>query len=181
MSRRARPSGTPRAGATVWPVLAAAVTILPGGADAQDAAVFTPTYAASQGSPYSEVYARAFGTTGSPAAAADAAGPPPLETAAAPPAQEGAPEALDPGDVPGVVPGVVYVIEGGRLLTYEAADYPAGAAVGQAPLPPAETAYIGAAPEVRVPTIADRLYSRPPVAAPAGETGAPIPLLPPAD
>ena len=173
MSRRARPSGTPGAGAFVWSALAAAVAILPCGADAQDAAVFTPTFAASQGSPYSEVYARAFGTTGSPAAAVGAAGPPPLETAAAPPAQEGAPGVV-PGGVPGVAPGVVYVIEGGRLLTYEAADYPAGAAVGQAPLPPAETAYIGAAPDVQVPTIADRLYSRPPAAAP-------IPLLPPAD
>ncbi|GAB4358405.1 MAG: hypothetical protein Kow00114_10570 [Kiloniellaceae bacterium] len=153
----------------LWSVLAAALAVLPAGAGAQDAAVFTPTYAASQGSPYSDVYARTFGTTGRPAAEE----PPPLETAAAPPAQAGAPQAIAPG---GTAPEVVYVIEGGRLLTFEAADYPAGTAADAAPLPPAETAYIGAAPEVQVPTIADRLYRQPPAPAPAG---GPIPLLPP--
>jgi len=152
---------------------AAVLAALPGHAGAQDAAVFTPTYAASPGSPYSDVYARTFGTTGRPDAAAGQTEPPPLETAAAPPAsaEEAAPD---------VVPGaVVYVIEGSRLLTYRAADYAGGgSAVDQAPLPPAETAYIGGAPEVQVPTIADRLYSR---SAPAAKAGGPVPLLPPAD
>jgi hypothetical protein len=75
-----------------------------GGAAAQDAAYFSPTYAASRGSPYSEVYARTFGA-------------PPLETAAAPPAAAQAPAS-------GL--GVVYIIEGGRLLTYSAGDYASG-------------------------------------------------------
>jgi len=79
-----------------------------GGAAAQDAAYFSPTYAASRGSPYSEVYARTFGA-------------PLLETAAAPPAA-----AEIPASGPGVVPGVVYVIEDGRLLTYSAGDYASG-------------------------------------------------------
>lgn len=151
-------------------VALAALAALPGHAGAQDAAVFTPTYAASTGSPYSDVYARTFGTTGRPDAAASQAEPLPLETAAPPPsAQEAA---------PAVGPGVVYVIEGSRLLTYRAADYASGGtAVDQAPLPPADTAYIGGAPEVQVPTIADRLYSRPP----ATPAGGPIPLPPPAD
>lgn len=69
-------------------------------ASAQEAAYFTPTYAASRGSPYSEVYARTFGA-------------PPLETAA-PPAADG----------PGAA--AVYVIEDGRLLTYSAEDYARG-------------------------------------------------------
>ena len=160
-------------------VVAVALAALPRPAGAQDAAVFTPTYAASPGSPYSDVYARAFGTTGRPDAAASQAEPPPLETAAPPPAS--AQEAA-PGVAPGVVPDVVYVIEGSRLLTYRAADYAGGgSAVDQAPLPPAETAYIGGAPEVQVPTVADRLYSRSAPAARAAEAGGPISLLPPAD
>ena len=73
--------------------------LLAGSAAAQDAAHFGPTYAASRGSPYSEVYARTFGA--------------PLETAAPPPAAPGA-------------PAVVYVIEDGRLLTYSAGDYASG-------------------------------------------------------
>ena len=75
-----------------------------GGAAAQDAAYFSPTYAASRGSPYSEVYARTFGA-------------PPLETAAAPPAAAG---------TAATGPAVVYVIEDGRLLTYSAGDYASG-------------------------------------------------------
>ncbi|HMA15383.1 MAG TPA: hypothetical protein VKP12_11390 [Kiloniellaceae bacterium] len=69
-----------------------------GAAAAQDAAYFTPTYAASRGSPYSEVYARTFGAA-------------PLETAAPPAASDA---------------GAVYVIEDGRLLTYSAEDYARG-------------------------------------------------------
>src|SRR3546814_4471407 len=45
-----------------------------GNAAAQDAAYFSPTFAASRGSPYSEVYAATFG--------ARTVGAPPLETAA---------------------------------------------------------------------------------------------------
>ncbi|WP_340118458.1 hypothetical protein [Pelagibius sp. 7325] len=162
--------------------LALAVALPAGSAGAQDAAVFTPTYAASPGSPYSDVYARTFGTTGRPDAAAGQAEPPPLETAAPPASALEAAPAFVPTGVPAGVPAVVYVIEGSRLLTYRASDYAGGgAAVDQAPLPPAETAYIGGAPEVRVPTIADRLYSRSAPAGPAVETGDPIPLLPPAD
>jgi hypothetical protein len=154
--------------------LALCLTGAPAGA--QDAVTFAPTYAASQGSPYSEVYARTFGHTGKPAQAA------PLETAA-PPAVPAAVPAPAPG--PG---GVVYVIEDNRLLTYRADDYTGfsggGAAVDQAPLPPAETAYIGGAPEVRVPTVADRFYGATVPAGPAFEAapldtaGGPIPLIP---
>lgn len=66
---------------------------------AQDAAYFTPTYAASRGSPYREAYARSFGA--------------PLETAA-PPATAAEP------------PGIVYVIEDGQLLTYSPGNYASG-------------------------------------------------------
>lgn len=94
-----------------------------GAALAQDAAYFTPTYAASRGSPYSEVYARAFGA-------------PPLETAA-PPAEVASPA------------GVVYVIENGRLLTYSAEDYAHGgpASAGtKLPAAPGEGRLYGAIP-----------------------------------
>src|SRR3546814_18305485 len=73
-----------------------------GNAAAQDAAYFSPTFAASRGSPYSEVYAATFG--------ARTVGAPPLETAA--------PTV--------VVPTLVYVIQDGRLLTYSAGDYGRG-------------------------------------------------------
>lgn len=90
----------------LWSLLAAGATA------AQDAAYFSPIYAASQGSPYSEVYARTFGG-------------PPLETAAPAPAASVAP-----------APSVVYVIEGGRLLTYSAENYLSGGdALAGAPLP----------------------------------------------
>ncbi|MGD1877431.1 MAG: hypothetical protein ACFB13_08015 [Kiloniellaceae bacterium] len=170
--------------------VAAALTLglFTAAAVAQDAAYFTPTYAASQGSPYSDVYARAFGTPPAPVQAAPAQAAP-LETSAPPPdappanpAASGQPNAE-----------VVYVIEGSGLLTYRAEDYASGRgeAVSRSPLPPAETAYIGGAPDVQVPTIADRLYSgsggKPALETAAGpapqpsETGAPIPLTPPAD
>jgi len=131
-------------------------------AAAQSAAYFSPTYAASEGSPYSEVYARAFG-----------AGGPPLETSAPPAATPGA-----------VVPGaVVYVIEGGRVLTYNAEDYASGgAALARSALPSPGSGTLN--PEVRVPTIADRLYDTP-APSPVLETAAgpqdgagPVPLLP---
>jgi hypothetical protein len=94
-----------------------------GAALAQDAAYFTPTYAASRGSPYSEVYARTFA-------------PAPLETAA-PPAEAARPA------------GVVYVIEDGRLLTYSAEAYAHGgpASAGAAlPAAAAEGRLYGAIP-----------------------------------
>ena len=133
-------------------------------AAAQSAAYFSPTYAASEGSPYSEVYARAFG-----------AGGPPLETSAPRPTLQLRP----PPASPGVAPGVVYVIEDGRLLTYSAESYATGGqALARSSLPPAGPG--GPAPEVRVPTIADRLYETPALetAAGSGRQGMPIPLLP---
>lgn len=132
-----------------------------GAAAAQSAAHFSPTYAASEGSPYSDIYARAFG-----------AGAPPLETAAPPAA--GAAES-----------SVVYVIEGGRLLTYSAEAYSGGGgARGSSLLPPAETDFRAFAPQLRVPTVTDRLYGAPPLDTAAGPDAgpdapaAPIPLLP---
>lgn len=134
-------------------------------AAAQSAAYFSPTYAASQGSPYSEVYARTFGSGG-----------PPLETSAPPPA---VPE-TGPASAP---EATVYVIEGGRVLTYSAEDYASGGtALARSALPSAGGGAI--APEVRVPTVADRLYDTP-SPAPALETaagpqdgGSLVPLLP---
>ena len=179
------------------PAAAAALTLglFAAAANAQDATYFTPTYAASQGSPYSDVYARAFGTPpapaqGTPAQAKPAQGGPaqaaPLETSAPPPES-------DQTDA-----DVVYVIEGDGLLTYRAEDYASGrgSAVAQSPLPPAETAYIGGSPDVQVPTIADRLYDgssgKPALETAAGSPprpggsqanapGTPVSLFPPAD
>ncbi|MGF1592193.1 MAG: hypothetical protein ACFCUW_02875 [Kiloniellaceae bacterium] len=135
-----------------------------GTAVAQSAAHFSPTYAASEGSPYSEIYARTFG-----------AGAPPLETAA--------PPAIDTAEAPVIAESsVVYVIEGGRLLTYSSEAYTGGGqAQGSALLPPAEADYRALAPEVRVPTVADSLYGVPPLDTAAGPDtpAAPIPLLPP--
>src|SRR3546814_20132966 len=83
-----------------------------GNAAAQDAAYFSPTFAASRGSPYSEVYAATFG--------ARTVGAPPLETAA--------PTV--------VVPTFVYVIQDGRLLTSSPGAYGrGGAALTTKPLP----------------------------------------------
>lgn len=124
----------------------------------QEAAYFTPTYAASQGSPYSEVYARTFGAA-------------PLETAAPPP-PSGAP-----------TPSVVYVIEDGRLLTYSAEAYERGEGepLAGTPLAAAEAPYGGFAPELRAARVTDRLYARPQLETTAGAApaGGPIPLLPP--
>jgi hypothetical protein len=132
-----------------------------GAAVAQSAAHFSPTYAASEGSPYSDIYARTFG-----------AGARPLETAA-PPAADTAGSSI------------VYVIEGGRLLTYSAEAYTEGGqAQGSTLLPPAETDYRALSPQVRVPTVADGLYGTPPLDTAAGPDAgseapaAPIPLLP---
>jgi len=135
-----------------------------GTASAQSAAYFSPTYAASEGSPYSEVYARAFG-----------AGGPPLETSAPPPADP--PRLTAPAAQGGA--GTVYVIEGGRLLTYNAEDYASG---GEA-LVRSELPSVGGGamtPEVRVPTVTDQFYAAPALETAAGKTGegAPIPLLP---
>jgi hypothetical protein len=115
-----------------------------GGAAAQDAATFSPTYAASRGSPYSEIYAETFraGTTA-----------PPLETAAPPAA----------ATAPAGTPAVVYVIEGGRLLTYNADDYAHGG--GQAL---ADTA-LPAAPS------GGRLYGAVPPQPASGGRMAPLP------
>lgn len=141
------------------------------GALAQDAAYFSPTYAASDGSPYSSVYARAFG-----------AGGPPLETGASLPAPPPAPPKGPAAAAPGVVPSVVYVIEGGRLLTYRAEDYASGggAALAHSSVPAADAAYVGLRPEVRVPTVADGFYALPTVETAAGPeaAGKPVPLLP---
>lgn len=97
-------------------------------AAAQDAAYFSPTFAASHGSPYSEIYARTFGA-------------PPLETAAPAPAAA-------PADAP--APSVVYVIENDRLLTYSATDFARGGAQALAgaalPTAPAGGRLYGAIP-----------------------------------
>jgi len=152
-------------------VLSAAGLLAGGVAAAQDAAYFSPTYAASHGSPYSEVYARTFGAEG---------GAPPMETAAPPPPARSAPSV--PILPPFAPPPVVYVIEDNRLLTYDAEDYArgTGAALSGVALPGNGSAPGGPAPEVRVPTIADRLYAPPPLetAAGAASGGAPVPLVP---
>ncbi|MEO3429068.1 hypothetical protein AAFN88_09445 [Pelagibius sp. CAU 1746] len=163
-------------------VLAAAITAGAGTAAAQDARHFSPTYAASEGSPYSSVYARTFGAGGPPPAAPAA----PLITSAAPstPVSPAAPPGRGPEDGAVSAPGndVVYVIEGGRLLTYRAADYARGrGAVAGAAIPPAVTGSAGAAPATELSGIAGRLY-RPsppaPLATGAGP-GGPIRLIPP--
>jgi hypothetical protein len=126
--------------------------------------------AAAQGSPYSDIYARAFGVA-----------PPPTAIPATPlPGPGGAGEAAS-GDV-------VYVIEDGRLLTYRAGDYASGngEALTRSPLPSAESAYSFSPPELLIPSIADRLYGTAPLETAAGEAAAanaeapaPIPLFPP--
>ncbi len=125
-------------------------------AKAQNDPYFSPTFAASaKGSPYSSVYARTFGS-GAPA-----------------PAPAPAPEA----------PGVVYVIEGGGLLTYRAEDYAKGSgeAVARTALPPADFALGASAPPLQLPSIADKFYDAPPLETAAGPAAgpAPIPLYPP--
>jgi hypothetical protein len=109
LRRRCRPA------AFAAVLLAGAALVWSAAAAGQDATYFTPTYAASQGSPYSEVYARTFGA-------------PPIVTAA--PAPPAAP-----------TPSVVYVIEDGRLLTYSAEVYARGGGepLAGAPLPTTPT------------------------------------------
>ena len=144
---------------------------------AQDARYFSPKYAASDGSPYSDVYARAFGA-GGPAAGQAAPGAPepwdpPLITAAPPP---GPPPAESE---------VVYVIEDGQLSTYSSDDYArgSGAALSQVPLPTAADAPVASGLEL--PSIADRLYGAPPLETAAdkigGAPGTPVRLIPPQD
>ena len=134
--------------------LAACPLLLPSGAVAQSAAYFSPTFAASEGSPYSDVYARAFG-----------AGAPPADT--------------------GVVPdtGVVYIIEGGRLLTLDARDYASGSATALTTTPLPASGPAPGAPAAALSGIADRLYGAPPLETAAGSgapaAGAPIRLVPP--
>lgn len=138
-------------------------------ATAQEARHFSPTHAASDGSPYSSVYARTFGAGGSPAQPA-----PPLETSAAPPASSAAQSEPD-GIVPdGIVPdGIVYVIQDGRLLSYRAEDYAQGGpALSGAAVPP--NAGAGATPPAELTGITRRLYD---TTRPAG----PIQLVPPQD
>jgi hypothetical protein len=122
-----------RRSAFVAALLAGASPAWSGAAAGQNAAQFSPTYAASQGSPYSAVYARTFGAA-------------PLETSA--------PAAASPA------PDVVYVIEGGRLLTYRAEDYARGEGpeIAGAPVPVAKTPYGGFSSGLRAPTVTDRLY-----------------------
>lgn len=128
-------------------------------ATAQEARHFSPTHAASDGSPYSSVYARTFGAGGSPAQPA-----PPLETSAAPPASSAAQSEPD---------GIVYVIQDGRLLSYRAEDYAhGGPALSGAAVPP--NAGAGATPPAELTGITRRLYD---TTRPAG----PIQLVPPQD
>ena len=131
---------------------------------AQKARHFSPTYAASDGSPYSSVYARTFGAGGPPAQPA-----PPLETSAAPPASSATQSEPD-----GIVPdGIVYVIQDGQLLSYRAEDYAQGGpALSGAAVPP--NAGAAATPPAELTGITRRLYD---TTRPAG----PIQLVPPQD
>lgn len=133
----------------------AAAALLPEGGTAQPAPHFSSTYAASEGSPYKEVYGRTFGT------APEADPGPPLETAA-PPAD----------------PGVVYVIEDGRLLTYSAADYAAGDGKAQSLSPQSAGSSSLGRPATSLPGVADHLYGAPPAETAAGPA-TPIRLIQP--
>ena len=143
------------AGAALWPTAAAA----------QTASYFSPTYAASDGSPYSDVYARTFGSGGPPPARPGPLGPP--LTTAAPPIPP-LPESK-----------VVYVIETGRLLTIAAEDYARGreAPLAAVLLPPDSEA--PALQEQELPSVADRLYGAEPLETAGGGAGTPIRLVPP--
>lgn len=165
---------------TVVLLVAATAGGAAGPAAAQDARYFSPTYAASDGSPYSSVYARTFGAGGPPAAGAPAA--PPLVTGAGPavPATPTLPADSGPDG------SVVYVIEDGRLLTYRAEDYTRGRdAVAGAAVPPAVIGSAGSTPPADLSSITNRLYGAPPpLATGAGPTapsppGGPIQLVPP--
>src|SRR3546814_10382132 len=63
---------------------------------------------------------------------------------------------------------VVYIIEGGRLLTFSAGDYARGegAALAGVTLPAAPASHL--LPNARVPRVTDQLYRRPPDAAAGG-------------
>lgn len=160
-----RHSGRLRPGALLASICLGAFLLAGAGgtARAQSAAYFSPTYAASEGSPYSEVYARTFG-----------AGGPPLETSAPPPALTAPPP--PPENAP---PTAVYVIEDGRVLTYSAKDYAQGGeALARSDLPSVGGGALR--PEVRVPTVTDQFYAAPALETAAGPDGQeqPIPLLP---
>jgi hypothetical protein len=174
-SERARPQ-------RVWTVLLLVAALAAGAAGpaaAQDASYFSPTYAASDGSPYSSVYARTFGAGGPPPAEAPAQAP--LVTGAGPsvPATPAAPADSGPDS------SVVYVIEDGRLLTYRAEDYARGrGAVAGAAVPPAVTGSAGSTPPADLSSITNRLYGTPPLPTAAGpasaaDPAAPIQLVPP--
>ncbi len=159
-------------------VLAAATAAGPGAATAQDGRYFSPTYAASDGSPYSSVYARTFGAGGPPPVEATA--PAPLVTGTGPlvPATPAGPPDSSPDA------GVVYVIEDGRLLTYRAEDYARGrSAVAGAAVPPAVTGSVVSTPPADLSSITSRLYGAPPLPTAAGpaaaDPAAPIQLVPP--
>lgn len=141
-------------------VAGAAAIFLPEGVAAQPAPHFSSTYAASEGSPYKDVYGRTFG------AAPEADPGLPLETAA------------PPADPEVVAPEVVYVIEDGRLLTYSAADYATGGGEAQSlSALPVESSPLGR-PAASLPSVADHLYGAPPAETAAGPA-APIRLIQP--
>ena len=126
-----------------------ALLVLPLAASAQG--FFSPTYATSaEGSPYSGVYSRTFGTTG------DAPrGPVPQ------------------GDPQGESEGLVYVIDSNGLSTYRAAEL----AAAETPIPlrkplPVETQLTAPQSRAQVPTVADTLYLQPPLPTAAGPDAA---------
>ncbi|MEQ8356421.1 MAG: hypothetical protein RH942_12840 [Kiloniellaceae bacterium] len=161
--------------------LAATIAVLPAGVTAlfcadqvaaQSAPYFSSTYAASDGSPYSEVYARTFGAGGQPAGKAAVATATPTLVPLGPPLVTSAPPA------PSDTGNVVYVIENGRLLTYSGQDYARGGgeALEQTLLAPAGGG--PATPRAELPSIANRLYGSPPLETAAGAAvgTTPIPL-----
>lgn len=114
----------------------------------------SPTYAASpQGSPYSAVYSRTFGSSGK----AQAVGP----------AEQASPPAVTKptaGEGP-----VVYVIDSSGLLTYRREDYAGGgAALARTPLPSSDASTAGPMAPAEVPSVADNLYRQPPLETAAG-------------
>lgn len=175
-SDRARPQ-------RAWRAILLVAVVAAGGAGqaaAQDAPYFSPTYAASDGSPYSSVYARTFGAGGPPPAEPPATAP--LVTGNGPlvPATPAAPADSGPAG------NVVYVIEHGRLLTYRAEDYARGrGAIAGAAVPPAVIGSAGSTPPADLSSITNRFYGAPPLPTAAGpasaELAAPIQLVPPAN
>ncbi|WP_299620321.1 hypothetical protein [Pelagibius sp.] len=109
---------------------------------------FSPTYATSaEGSPYSGVYSRTFGTTGD----------------------------VPRGSVPqGDPEGLVYVIDSKGLSTYRATAF--AAAETPIPLRkplPAGTQLAAPRSRAQVPTVADTLYLQPPLPTAAGPDAPP--------